>query len=339
MTALLGQASTDPLPAPRTAASLGAELRRLVRSGELELPLPGGGHTPARWAALAALGRRDLTLGRLAEGHLDALAILAEAGAATTPGALYGVWAARSGGTGARLFNDGNEIRMTGTVRFCSGANLLDRALVAASSPDEDGQAGWLIDLGLAGPGIDRDQGSWQAIGMDASDSIDVRFDDVLVTPAMVIGTPGWYVSRRGFALGGGGVAAVWLGGAAGILDAVLGQLAHAARVDEHQLAHLGALHTALRSAEALLVESARRIDDDPALDPAVLTATCRAAAERAAWDILDRVPRITGPTPLCRDRRFAQQLADLQVYVRQHHAERDLAALGRDLLVGGADR
>jgi hypothetical protein len=35
----------------------------------------------------------------------------------------------------------------------------------------------------------------------------------------------------------------------------------------------------------------------------------------------------------MCRDPRFAQRLADLQVYVRQHHAEKDMAAIGKAVL------
>jgi alkylation response protein AidB-like acyl-CoA dehydrogenase len=333
VTTLLDPTAPKPLPLPRTPASLGAELHRMASAGDLDLPLPGGGRTADRWAALAALGRTDLALARLAEGHVDALAILAEAGRPAVPDALYGVWAARSGGTGAALTRGDEGLRLTGTVRFCSGANLLDRALVAASPPGEDGTAGWLVEIDVRDSAVLRDPDSWAAIGMDASDSIDVRFADLPVTPGMVVGEPGWYVGRRGFPLGGGGVAAVWLGGAAGVLDSVLTQLREAPKVDEHQLAHLGALHTTLRSTEAMLATTALDVDADPGLDPTMLAATCRAAAERTAWDVLDRVPRITGPTPLCRDRRFAQQLADLQVYVRQHHAERDLAGLGRDVL------
>ena len=36
---------------------------------------------------------------------------------------------------------------------------------------------------------------------------------------------------------------------------------------------------------------------------------------------------------------KFGQRLADLQVYVRQHHAERDLAALGRMVLAAESAR
>jgi alkylation response protein AidB-like acyl-CoA dehydrogenase len=333
---LLEGAVPKPLPLPRTVELVEIELRRLAHAGEFDLPMPGHGRTPERWVGLAALGRRDLALARLAEGHLDALAILAEAGRAAVPDALYGVWAARSGGTGARLVRAAGGLRLTGTVRFCSGANVLDRALVAA----QDGDVGRLVEVDLTDPGIRRDQDTWSAIGMDATDSVDVRFVDLVVRPDMMVGGADWYLRRRGFALGGAGVAAVWLGGVAGVLDSVIELLLDAPTVDDHQYAHLGALHTAARTAEAQLAAAARSIDAaEPTTDHAVLVKTCKSAAERAAWETLDRVPRITGPTPLCRDRRFAQRLADLQVYVRQHHAERDLAALGRLVLAAESAR
>jgi hypothetical protein len=41
------------------------------------------------------------------------------------------------------------------------------------------------------------------------------------------------------------------------------------------------------------------------------------------------RTDRALGPGPLCLDEQHARAVADLTVYVRQSHAERDLAALG----------
>jgi alkylation response protein AidB-like acyl-CoA dehydrogenase len=308
---------------PRDVGTVIAELRALVVAGDMDLPLPGSGDTAGRWAALARLGRRDLALARLAEGHADAIAILAEAGRKPVPDALYGVWAARSGGTGALL--RGRTLK--GTVRFCSGAHHLDRALIAAL--DEDGRS-VLFDVDLADDRVAPVPGTWLPLGMDASDSPDVVLDDIEVTDDMVAGAPGFYLERPGFWQGGIGVAAVWLGGALGVLDDVLAALTDP---DAHQLAHVGASHTAIRSTEALLASAASTVDKAPAGDHMLLAWTCRSAAERTAWEVLDRAPRITGPTPMCRDPRFAQRLADLQVYVRQHHAEKDLAAIGRAVL------
>ncbi|WP_329063636.1 acyl-CoA dehydrogenase family protein [Amycolatopsis sp. NBC_01480] len=312
---LLADTPPKPLPLPRTSETLGAELRRMLVAGALDLPLTGRGALLRRWRELAGFGRRDLALARLAEGHTDAVAILAEAGQAPTSLSLYGVWASKSTGTGARFHNG----RLSGTVRFCSGLTVLDRALVAAGDQ--------LAEVDLSAAGVERHPDAWQAVGMDASDSGDVVFDDVPVE--RLVGPPGWYLARRGFVLGGTGVAAVWLGGAAGVLDSVGETLR--VKADGHQLAHFGALHAALRGSEALLASAAATIEQAPG--PGLLNDTCRASVERTARDVVDLAPRITGAGPLCRDRRFAQQLADLQVFIRQHHGERDLAALGRAVL------
>ncbi|GAA2546943.1 acyl-CoA dehydrogenase [Pseudonocardia hydrocarbonoxydans] len=275
------------------------------------LPLPGHGDTAGRWRTLARWGRTDLVLARLAEGHTDALAILAEAGAAPVPGALYGVWAARSGGTGAELRGTG----VCGLVRFCSGAHTLDRALVVAGDR--------IVEVDVRDPRVRPVEGTWDPVGMAASDSVDVEFAGV---PAdSLVGPPGFYTARQGFWWGGGGVAAVWLGGAAGIVDDVRG----AAGDDPHRLAHLGTLHTALAGTDALLARTADAIDADPAADHTTAVWTARAAADGLARTVADRAPRLAGSTVLTRHDRLGARLADLGVYVRQHHAERDLAALG----------
>lgn len=313
---------------PRTARSVAAGLRELADSGRLELPDPGSGSTADRWWSLTELGRTDLALARLAEGHTDATSILRQAGREPVPGATYGVWAARSGGTGAR-FGDG---RLSGTVRFCSGAHSLDRALVVALS--ETGESStW--DVPLDQPGIVRVAETWQAVGMDASDSPDVIFEDVAVDNQ--IGPPGFYTARPGFWWGGGGVAAVWYGGSLGVVERATDYLCAGKGADDHQVAHLGELRTALAATEGLLQLTAAAIDADPDADLMTRIWLLRASAEQTARAVADRVPRIVGPTLLSRDRGFAQQFADLQVYVRQHHAERDYAALGRRFLDGTA--
>jgi hypothetical protein len=95
-------------------------LRHMLAAGELGLPRPGAGRTAERWAALAAWGARDLSLARLAEGHVDAIAILTEAARAPVPDALYGVWASRSGGATVRVEPRGDGAVLQGAMRFCS---------------------------------------------------------------------------------------------------------------------------------------------------------------------------------------------------------------------------
>ncbi len=304
-----------------------AQLRRMLRAGELDLPLPGGGHTARRWAALADWGGRDLSLARLAEGHVDALAILAEGGRTPVPSALYGVWASRSGGVAVQLEPRRSGRVLAGTVRFCSGARVLDRALVVADAAGAPTPERFLVDVDVTAAGVEPLPGSWRTAAMADADTLDVAFHDVHVTDGDLVGEPGWYVDRPGFVLGGAGVAAVWWGGAAGVLDRVLGHLRPVP--DAHQLAHVGELHTALAATDALLRQTAAAVDADPAGDHGLAVGTVRSAVERAAREVVDRAPRIVGPGPLSRDDGLARALADLALYVRQHHAERDHAALG----------
>ena len=321
--------------APRSVVRewLGAEVRRLVH--ELD-----GVSTPARplerWRLLAGLGRTDLVLARLVEGHLDAIAILAEAGREPVSGAVYGVWASASGRTGLRLDRSGVAGSLDGTMRFCSGAGLLDRALVIARDADDQVL---VLDIDALDGRVAPVPGTWPALGMDASDSLDVAVHDLPVRPADALGPPGWYVERTGLHLGGIGVAAVWLGGAHGLLDATAAAL-RVVGADDHQRAHIGAVVVALESAAAVLVESSRRLDGCPR-DPetglpqlpdgelARVALGCRSAVEAAVGVALARLPRVAGPVLLARDGEYVHRLADLEVFVRQHHGERDLARLG----------
>jgi hypothetical protein len=311
-------------------SSVETELRAMLAGGALELPHPGQGSTQQRWAALAGWGRRDLALARLAEGHTDAVAILAEAHRAPQADLLYGVWAARSGGIGAGLHRGPRGLVLAGSVRFCSGARSLDRALVVAVPPDGPGEL-LLVDVALTDGCVRGRPETWQTAAMDAADTQDVDFDDLPVDPSDIVGSPGWYAGRPGFAIGGAGVAAVWWGGAAGVLDRVIGHLPEVP--DAHQLAHLGELHALLEASDALLARAAAAVDAQPGGDHRLTVATLRSAVERTVREVVDRAPRMVGPAPLSRDGGLAHAVADLQLYVRQHHGERDHAALGEQVV------
>lgn len=307
-------------------AGVAAQLRALLIAGELDLPQPGGGATARRWRHLAGWGQHDLALARLAEGHTDAVAILAEGGRRPLPGALYGVWASRSGRVGAQLRRDGGRLRLDGTVRFCSGAHIVDRALITASLDDDR----VLIDVAVAPPAACPVPDTWQTAAMADADTFDISFSGLPVDQGDVIGAPGWYTDRPGFVLGGGGVAAVWCGGGSGLLTRTA---THLVDPDEHQLAHFGELHALIGAAQAMLFATADAVDAQPAADHRSRIADLRGCVEHVVGDIVERVPKILGPAPLSRDGDLARTLADLALYIRQHHGARDHAAAGRAAL------
>lgn len=296
---------------------------QLAESGGLDLPLPGSGRTRERWAALAELAETDLSLARLAEGHTDAVAILAELGAPPPrPGSRWGVWAAQPPGSGLTASKAGPGWRVDGVKQYCSGAHSCTDALVTAEAPDRTRL------FAVSTRGLSPVAGSWPAVGMAASDTLDIEFVDVPATP---VGEPGAYIDRPGFAHGGAGVAACWYGGARGVGKTLLAAAAER-DLGPHALAHLGAVDIALHTARAMLEAAAGEIDADPGdrEDRARLrTLRIKALIEASATEVMHRVGRALGAGPLCHDQAHAHRVADLTVYLRQHHAERDLATLG----------
>jgi hypothetical protein len=107
--------------------------------------------------------------------------------------------------------------------------------------------------------------------------------------------------------------------------------------VDVHRLAQLGEVDVALRTTAALIRAAAARIDAAPLDDGMAGALRVRLAVEQCANTVLHAVGRALGAGPLCKDARIARLYADLPVFLRQSHAERDLETLGRAILAESA--
>jgi alkylation response protein AidB-like acyl-CoA dehydrogenase len=318
----------DPVPAQAELPSpISKALEDIAASWDAAL-LPGSGRTWERFAALAGWAEQDLSLGRLAEGHVDALAILAEAGTTSVaPGATYGVWAARSGegGTTARLEGDG--WRLAGEKAFCSGVGMLQRALVTAEAPD-----GYrLFDISVADNVLDIREGSWPAVGMADSRSETAVFGGHPIPTTRAIGKPGFYLDRPGFWFGGTGVAACWFGGARGLLRHTVQFLGTEA--SDLVAAEVGRASAQVETMRGMLALAAAEIDADPRDTKGEAqrrTLITRQIVHDACTLVLNHVAAAAGARPLCHDRPQAQRAADLHVYLAQHHGPQGAAELGR---------
>jgi hypothetical protein len=310
-------------PPSVTAEDLGTRLRELVRLGLDDLPMPGDGQTMERWRALAEVAVHDLRLAKLYEGHTDALAILAELrGPAPLAHTTWGVWAAEPPTAKVTAVREADgRARLTGRKGWCWGATVLTHALVKAwIEPDQQ----CLVAVPLAQDSIRIHAEPWQAVGMGTSGSVEVEFRD---TWGSFIGGPGEYVNRPGFWHGATGMAACWFGAATAIGEALREHVA--ARSEPQAAAHLGAVDVALGCAAAMLREAAMRIDAAPDANIAALALRVRETVEGAASNVVQHVGRALGTGPLCRDARVARHMADLPIFLRERHADRDLTHLG----------
>jgi len=305
----------------------GLLLAAMIEAGLDRLVLPGDGQILLRWQALAAVAAHDLSLTKLYEGHTDALAILAEAGV-TPPVAdsRWGVWCAEPPQARVEVRAAGSEgsqeVKLSGIKAWCSGARVLTHAIL--SGWNEQGQP-CLVAVDLYQPGIVISDEGWHAVGMANTMSVNVQFNEA---HGIAVGSPGFYTRRPGFWHGAAGIAACWYGAAAQLVHYLREHLT--ARNDPHALAHLGRADMALNLAACALRAAAQEIDAAPLGDSYHSAMRVRLGCEWAATQVMQALGQALGAAPYCRDPWSSRMLADLPVFLRQSHAERDLAALGR---------
>ncbi|MBC7519427.1 MAG: acyl-CoA dehydrogenase family protein [Microbacteriaceae bacterium] len=299
-------------------------------------PSPGHGRTLQLWQTLASVAAVDLTVARIVEPHLDALAILREAreGALATPSSVWGVFAAESAGVELTAAETDDGWRLSGTKPWCSLAGRLSHALVTARLADGHRR---LFAVDLTDEGIVVRPDAWAARGLTEVPSGPVDFDRVDARP---VGAAGWYLSRAGFAWGGIGVAAIWWGGTLGIAR-TLDHSTRERRADQIALMQLGAVDVLIETgrlalAYAAAVVDATGIDAEQPERAGILALRTRSIVAGSAEQVIARAGHALGPAPLALNASHARRVADLQLYLRQHHAERDEAALGTALLESG---
>jgi hypothetical protein len=152
-----------PLDTDHQQATLSQALHNLSDSGLDLLPSPGSGATLRRWQALAAVAGSDLSLLKLYEGHTDALAILTELEGEPRPGT-WAVWAAEPPGASVKITaREAGFVRISGSKPWCSGAALVEHALVTAKDEQDRPQ---LIAVSLDQPAVTIGQGDWNAVAM-----------------------------------------------------------------------------------------------------------------------------------------------------------------------------
>lgn len=300
-------------------------MRRLLRGGALDLPMIGEGNTRVRWRQLAAIARCDVSTARLAEAHVDGAQILREARRVLERDCLLGVWASESPDHSVRVERTRRgAFQLRGSKAFCTGAGIVDAALVTATS--DRGRVLVLVPMrDVAAERIDTS--AWHAHALRDTCTATIDFDGPSLPPDAQVCGPDWYLDRPGFWHGAIGPAACWAGAAFGLIDHALAQGA----VDAHSLAHVGALGTARWSLATALDAAGDDADRDPgngarAHERALVV---RHLIDETCREVQDRFGRLLGPRALAFDAAIGERYEALTIYRRQCHADRDLEALG----------
>ena len=339
----------------RGAATLADDLALLRAAGLATAPLPrphggsdwahGGTATTELFDVLRMLGRANLSVARLYEGHVNAIKLAVLYGAPgqlerlarmVRAGGWLGVWGA-DGDPPVRLEGSSGALRLRGAKRFASGLGLIDEAVVVVS-----GTQGAQLVLAPCGEAQRADASSWRVGGMRATASGVYDFDGVSAEP---LGHPGDYMREPWFEGGVWRYCAAHLGGAEALRDAMTALLVRLDRAhDPHQRVRLAEAAMACETARLWIAQAAHRVEGSvgaPCRDAsgaAAYALLAREATERACVTLMQTVDRALG-TMAHGDGTVVERVRrDLGLFLRQANPDAKLA-LAAAALVGRGGR
>jgi alkylation response protein AidB-like acyl-CoA dehydrogenase len=306
------------------------DIAHLREAGLLAAPLPealGGaglcdpGRVDGLRAVLTTVGRGSLSLGRLYEGHVNALALVLRYGGEgcgellreAAGGHLFAVWNTEPDPGGLVL--DGE--RLHGAKSLASGAGYVTRALVTARLPDGERQ---MLVVPLE-PSVRADIAGWRVQGMRASATGTLDFTGLPAAEAVRVGAPGDYGRQPFFFAGAWRFLAVQLGGIEAIVNAHRAHLRATGRGgDPHQRARLGRAAQLTEGARLFVAEAARIALREAGSPEAVIAYVflARGAVERAGLDVIELAQRSVGLQGFMETHTLDRLTRDLATYLRQ---------------------
>lgn len=301
--------------ADRSEGDLAPDIADLRRGGWLTACLPsdrggqGWGCEPAgtqdAFDALRTVGRANLSVARLFEGHMNAVKLVFLYGSETLgdqvsdavhDGALLGVWGAddRDGPLSATPTdtNGDSGLKLSGAKIFASGLGLVSLAVVTV--PDSDRQQLLLVPCDE----IDRaDPSGWTMAGMRATHSGRYDFTGLNLPGDNALGEPGDYACEPYFEGGIWRYCAAHLGAAERLYEEMRDALFQRGRhEDAHQQRRIADAAIAIETARLWLVRAANEIEAEDA-DPgkAVLALLAREVTHDACRDVMATVQGALG--------------------------------------------
>jgi len=326
----------------------------LARLGLLAAPVPswaGGADLGEESGAsklatvLRLVGYGSLALGRLYEGHVNALQFIARYGDAgqqerlfadARAGHLFGVWNTELPESGLVLQNGVDGMCLRGVKTFASGVGFVTRALVTSRAAAGTGTQMLVVPLK---PGTRSDLSAWRAHGMRASATGTLDFGGIAVAAGDVLGGPDDYFRQPDFSGGAWRFAAVQVGGIEAMFDAWRGHLAATGRGgDPHQLARLGEGAIAVEGARLWVNHAAETVSEGilPSERVVALVNLARLAVERAGLDVLQLAQRSVGLQGFLRPHPLERLSRDLATYLRQPGPDRALTTAAEEILRAG---
>lgn len=311
------------------------------------------GHTKELLMLLKEIGRGNLVIGRIYEGHVNGLQLIQTFGtpeqieayaADAKANKIFGVWNAEAQ-DGVNIVPVGNgKYRLEGSKTFCTGCGYVERPFVNGKLPN----GGWqmcIVPMDEVETKVDPDW--WQPAGMRATVSYKVDFTGVEVEQKSLLALPGDYFRQPWLSGGVVRFAAVQLGGAEALFNATRHYLQRINRCEHpHQQERLGKMAIAVESGNLWLEGAAQLIDnyapvfggypDDNQEQASKLVAYAnmvRTAIEQICLDTIQLSQRSIGTLGLLPPEPMERIIRDLSLYLRQPAFDAAITDVGKYVL------
>ncbi|GAA3707801.1 hypothetical protein GCM10022268_16450 [Sphingomonas cynarae] len=272
---------------------------------------------------LRRIGGADLSLGRLYEGHVNAVQLVhaygSDAQRATltrdlAAGCLMGVWNTEPS-PGMKVTRSGDGAVLDGAKVFASGAGRLDRVLITAR--DDDG-AKQMILADVAGMTDRADNRRWAVRGMRGTMSGRFDFTGMTVPADALIGGAGDYEHEPRFSAGAWRFTAVQLGAVAALVRLLRDHLVTTGKGDDPvQRLRFGRCVATTRSA-GMWVERAAQLAQGEAADAIPFVLMTRGIVEEAGLVVMEAAARGVGTASFFDGDPIDRITRDLGLYLRQ---------------------
>ena len=294
---------------------------------------------------LKLVGRGNLSVGRIYEGHINALYLIHLFGTVAQRERwyadvqhgqhLFGVWNTQAQ-DGVSIVAQGNgRYVLQGAKTFCSGARHVTRPIVPGKLIDEQGrEQGWQMGVVPLDehPEAPVDPSFWKPLGMHASVSHKIDFSGITLTEDDLLGQPDDYHTQPYFSGGAIRFAAVHLGGAEAIFDATRTYLQQLHRTeDPYQRMRLGEMAILVETGNRWIEQAGQQADGAASPEQMINYANMtRSVIERIGLEVMQLAERCVGARGLLHPQPFARLHADLTTYLRQPAPDIALAQVGQ---------
>jgi len=275
--------------------------------------------------ALRIVGRANLSLGRIFEGHVNGARLVSWYGNDEQQrrlrhdlahGEVYGVWNSEPA-PGVTISGDAAPV-LAGEKHYATGAGHIDKAIVTARTPSGERQ----MLIVNAGDSRRADNSAWRVRGMKATQSGSYDLSGLAAGEESHLGWPGDYEHEPRFSGGAWRFTAVQLGGVERILCLLRPYLlAPDASSTPIKRARFADALAAARTAWLWVREAARMAEggaDNLSEDVVAMVLMTRGVVERAAFEVMEAAARLIGSRAFFDDEPIDMAVRDLSLYLRQ---------------------